>query len=62
MNTPDFIHASGLSIQQTPATRRASDTAAEAGIAHILDVRRNTAPGSTDLSWIPEEHSRLLEG
>ncbi|MFJ7751839.1 hypothetical protein ACIQXM_18020 [Arthrobacter sp. NPDC097144] len=62
MRTPDFIHANGLSIPKAPATRRPSDTAAEAGIAHILDVQRNAAPGPTDLSWIPEGDSRLLEG
>ena len=62
MHTPDFIHTSGLSSPQAPATRRPSDSAAEADIAHVLSTRKNTAPGSMDLSWIPEEHSRLLEG
>ena len=63
MHTPDLIHTSGLSIPQAPATRRPADSAAEAGIAHVLSTPKDTAPGvAPDLSWIAEEHRRLLEG
>ena len=62
MHTPDLIHPNGLSIPHTPATRLPNDSAAEADITHILSTPKDTAPGAPDMSWIAEEHSRLLEG